>query len=447
MHSSHRNDAGLHVVRICAAACALTATWSGSAMSATLKTLYSFCNEQFCPDGLNPANGLLRDPQGNLYGETFEGGAHGVGTVFQLYRPPGKTKYRVRVLYNFCSDFGGCGEDGSGPGLGGHLIIDTQGAIYGAAGAGGSHDGGLVFELTPHNGGKRWSYRALYQFCASANCADGGSPASLTYAGAASGAPYDGVSPLYGLAQYGGANGKGVAFQLTPKARGQWAERVVYGFCAQAGCADGSNPAHDLLLDASGNLFGVTSGGGGHNNAGTVFKLSPTGGARSHETVLHAFCSAKNCADGNGPSGGLVMDAAGNLFGVTALGVNSALECFQGNGCGVLYTVTPDGQQSVLHVFCSEGNCSDGERPSGRLTIDPAGNLLGTTFTGGAHQGGTIFRMSGGAYRVIFDLCSGSCGGAASEPTDGVILDETGALLGTAGGGDANLGVAYRLTP
>src|SRR5206468_2246383 len=126
-------------------------------------------------------------------------------------------------------------------------------------------DGGIVFKLTPHNGGKRWSFREIYDFCSLPDCADGLFPASLTYAGAASGAPYDGTSPLYGVAEFGGKNGKGVAFQLTPKPRAQWSEHVLYDFCARPACADGTDPAFDLLLDANGNLFGVTSDSDAHD--------------------------------------------------------------------------------------------------------------------------------------------------------------------------------------
>src|SRR5262249_14270374 len=153
------------------------------------------------------------------------------------------------------------------------------------------------------------------------------SPASLTYAGAAAGAPYDGTSPLYGVAQYGGQNDKGAAFELTPSTKGNWSESVLYDFCSQPACADGAYPAYDLLLDTNGNLFGVTSK--------VAFKLSPSRGSTWKETVLHTFCSALDCADGDQPSGGLIMDAGGNLFGVTALGGNPG--CPGGDSCGVLY--------------------------------------------------------------------------------------------------------------
>src|ERR1043165_1476751 len=120
------------LLSICSLLLVAAALATGAAQaSATLTVLHSFCDEP-CADGLNPANGLLRDAQGNLYGETTEGGAFGHGTVFQLYRPAGKTKYKLRVLRDFCFGQDGC-VGGDSPGHGGHLLVDTQGNIYGVA--------------------------------------------------------------------------------------------------------------------------------------------------------------------------------------------------------------------------------------------------------------------------------------------------------------------------
>jgi uncharacterized repeat protein (TIGR03803 family) len=347
----------------------------------------------------------------------------------------------VRALHDFCFGSDGSCTGGDGPGRGGHLIVDNQGAVYGVAGSGGAFGGGTLFKLTPHKGGKRWSFHDLYDFCTAADCAGGSGPASLTYPGAAGGAPYDGVSPLYGVAEFGGENGKGVAFELMPSGHA-WSERVLYDFCTQPDCADGADPAFDLLLDKSGNLFGVTAAGGGAGDPGVVFKLSPAGGSRWDETVLHAFCSTADCADGDRPSGGLVIDATGNLFGLTAEGGKSG--CPGGRSCGVLYKVTPDGHQKVVYAFCSQSSCADGDLPLGRLTIDSAGRLLGTTFIGGAHQGGTIFRWSGGKYEVVFDFCSGACGDRPIEPSDGILVDSAGNLLGNAGGGKTFSGASTK---
>lgn len=444
MRSNQKNGAILSKLRLCAALGALVVASvpGGAATAATVKTLHSFCTDDVCADGLTPLNGLLQDARGNLYGETLERGAFGHGTVFQLYRPPGKTKYKVRALHDFCFGSGGGCTGGDGPGRG-HLIIDNQGAIYGVAGSGGAFGGGTLFKLTPHKDGKRWSFRDLYDFCSAAECADGSGPASLTYAGAAAGAPYDGVSPLYGVAEFGGENGRGVAFEVTPSGQ-MWPERVLYDFCGQSDCADGADPAFDLLLDNAGNLYGVTAAGGGSSDPGVVFKLSPTENFRWDETVLHAFCSDPDCTDGDRPSGGLVMDAAANLFGLTANGGNPGCPGFR--SCGVLYKITPDGRQKVLYAFCSQNNCADGDLPLGRLTMDSEGRLLGTAFIGGARQGGTIFRLSGRKYEVLFDFCSGACGDEPIEPGDGIVIDPAGNLLGNAGGGKTFSGTVYQVT-
>ena len=179
------------------------------------------------------------------------------------------------------------------------------------------------------------------------------------------------------------------------------------------------------------------------HDPGVVFKLSPAPGSTWKETVLHTFCSTDNCADGHTPSGGLTMDASGNLFGVTSFGGNP--QCRGDLGCGVAYKIAPSGEQSVVHAFCGQNKCADGELPTGRLIMNNIGNLYGTTVFGGTQQGGTVFRLNGGGHQVFFDFCSGCLN--PTEPIDGVILDPDGNLLGTAGGGMTNAGVVYQLTP
>jgi uncharacterized repeat protein (TIGR03803 family) len=154
-------------------------------------------------------------------------------------------------------------------------------------------------------------------------------------------------------------------------------------------------------MDASGNLYGTTSGGGAHGFlntvGGTVFKLDPAG----HETVLHSFCSTDGvrCTDGEMPLGALVRDAAGNLYGTAAFG---GANFVSNNGTGAVFKVDPSGKESVLYYFCSAENCSDGLFPSAGLIQDSAGNLYGTTAWGGifdsrcagAFSCGTVFKLS-----------------------------------------------------
>src|SRR5262249_25526479 len=215
----------------------------------------------------------------------------------------------------------------------------------------------------------RWTAKVLYQFCPGngTSCPDGQLPATaLTYQGQANGAPYDGVSPLYGTTEIGGSQKGGVVFKLTPDGEGGWQESVVYNFCIQSSCADGALPAGDPIMDSDGNLFGTTTSGG-PGQSGTVYELS--GAARGRdvtETVLYGFCAHTPCVDGQQPYGGVTMDGQGNLYGTTLVG--------GARSEGVVYKVVPNGtasQFAVLHSFCSVGNfCRDGIQPNGDLALD-----------------------------------------------------------------------------
>ena len=148
-------------------------------------------------------------------------------------------------------------------------------------------------------------------------------------------------------------------------------ERVLYSFCTQANCTDGSLPSAGLVFDQDGNLYGTTLDGGGSNNCkdgcGVVFKLTPKG---KYET-LYTFCMETKCTDGAEPSAGLVFDQKGNLYGTTFYGGD--------DGYGVVFKLTPEGKETVLYSFCVQNNCTDGAEPSGGLVFDQTGNLYGTT--------------------------------------------------------------------
>ncbi len=260
--------------------------WS-AASAYTLKTLYSFCAKTNCPDGNTPTGGLLMDASGDLYGTTVGGGlsAFVSGTVFELVPNAKKTKWKEKVLYEFCAQ-ANC-ADGEEPTS--TLIADKSGDLYGTTSAGGKTGHGLAFELMPNAKRTKWKLKVLYNFCSvgGASCLDGDafSPlehAGLTYAGAATGVPYDGTSPLYGTTIQGavgtdGGLGPGVVFELTPGKK-KWSETVIHVFCqAISTCKDGLNPVAGLIVDAAGNLYGTTLNGrlGGVGNGGTVFEVSP----------------------------------------------------------------------------------------------------------------------------------------------------------------------------
>jgi uncharacterized repeat protein (TIGR03803 family) len=174
-----------------------------------------------------------------------------------------------------------------------------------------------------------------------------------------------------------------------------------------------------------------------------VFKLSPGG----TETVLYSF---KGGSDGSGPAAGLIADSSGNLYGTTYLGGAFASGCngiFADLGCGVVFKLSPGGTETVLHTFTGG---SDGGVPSGGLIADSSGNLYGTTSRGGASGrspsgSGVVFKLSpSGTETVLYSLKGGSDG---SGPAAGLIADSSGNLYGTtSGGGASGNGTVFKLT-
>ncbi|HVI10842.1 MAG TPA: choice-of-anchor tandem repeat GloVer-containing protein [Candidatus Binatia bacterium] len=236
----------------------------------------------------------------------------------------------------------------------------------------------------------------------------------------------------------GGTYGFGVIAKFSPNSQGQLIETVLYDF---ADTPDGALP-FALLLDGSGNLWGLT-GSGGVNKAGTFFELTPTAHGLWKESVLYSF---PNIANGY-LSGGLAEDQSGNFYGTTqsdgCCGSTNYGSVFQLANSGGVWT------ENVIHTFT---NGSDGGRPYGRLTVDQAGNIYGTTFQGGVGNKGLVFEFvpaSGGAWteNVLYDFVGGSDG---SGPQSAVIFDQSGNLYGTTvfgggGCGSRGCGTVYEL--
>jgi uncharacterized repeat protein (TIGR03803 family) len=419
---------------------------SGSAATKPA-TLYSFCAVVGCADGSGPTADLVMDATGHFYGTTVAGGSYSSGAVFEIWRDATTGKWVRRVLHSFCVKGWPC-VDGATPA--GKLVLDVNGNLHGTAITGNGNGGGVIFEMHPLSNGS-WSYGLLLNFCQKANCVDGKAPSSgLTYQGAATGAPYDGVSPLYGTTLAGGTHGQGVAFQLTPTTGGKWSATTLYNFCGLSGCMDGAQPWQGLTMDWRGDIFGVTYGRG--DRPGLVFELH-RGQTSWQEIVLHRFCRIANCADGRAPNA-LVMDATGNLFG-TAYGGGA-------NGQGLIFQITPNGVSSaysVLYNFCSQNYCYDGASPSSSLILDASGNLFGTTYYGGMGQldrdeigGGTVFRITPNkTYSVVQNFCSMSNCSDGEYPAAGVVMDATGSVYGTTqlGGSHGSMflgGTVYRVS-
>lgn len=423
-----------------------------TADASTLQILHSFCSQAGCADGLDPSAGLIADASGNLYGTAAEGGKHGDGVVFELIRKP-HGKWAYKVLHSFCRAQG-CG-DGSTPLA--PLIADAAGDFYGTTELGGVGQG-VVFELVPGTKPGKWKLRVLHAFCRQALCPDGSSPqAALSYAGAASGVPYDGVSPLYGTAPGGGANDGGVAFQLSPVAGTmKWRQSVIYDFCSQGGsaCTDGSAPQGALLVDASSQLFGTTPGGG-QNAGGTVFRLRPKARtAHWAQTVLHDFCGEAGCTDGKEPLAGVLMDAGGKLFGTTLVGGTNCPK----ETCGVVFKLSNRSANSpyaVLYDFCSQADCADGSGTQGGLLMDASGDLFGTASQGGGNDiddggvgGGAVYELTGSTLQTLYSFCAQPACADGEYPHSGIIADASGNLFGTTlRGGAAGSGTVFELTP
>ncbi len=400
------------------------APWSSaSAHTYKFRTLYSFCAEANCADGEYPRAGLLMDPTGNLYGTATYYGASGqsqAGTVFELL-PNGK-RWKHKTLYSFCAQ-ANC-ADGDYPTA--NLIVDTSGNLYGTAQLGGPYDNdaGVVFELLPTD--RKWKYKQLYAFCGPnyPQCQDGRElDSGLTYAGAASGQPYDGVSPLFGTADRGGANTRGVAFKIEPQNR-RWKETVLFSFCSLPNCADGDDPSAAPVIDSAGRLFGTTADGG--KGGGVVYSITGM-----NESVTYSFCPVSGCADGEEPSAPVLLDNEGHIFGATNRG--------GAQDRGVLFVIVGSDEQ-VLHSFCSRVNCADGANPQAGVIEDGAGHLFGTTLFGGNGDNGVVYEFSGGTERVLYTFCSQANCTDGDEPLGGLIVDAAGNLYGTTEYGGANGG-------
>ncbi|HEX4861934.1 MAG TPA: choice-of-anchor tandem repeat GloVer-containing protein [Rhizomicrobium sp.] len=437
---------------------AAAAPWTAaSAKPYTLHTLYSIGSES--GDGNEVVSRLLRDASGNLYVAAFGGGAHNGGTLEEL-SPAAHGKWKHKLLYSFCAQ-SNC-ADGSHPHTG--VIVDTAGNLYGTTEFGGPANLGVAYELIPNARRSKWRLKVLHDFCSKggADCTDGGFLVSgLTYVGAASGAAYDGTSPLYGTTMnYGtGSAAGGVVYALTPGGT-KWKQTVLYNFCL-GGCSSGAGPQAGLIADASGNLYGTTSGSGQNGIGGTVFELSP-GAGRTHwtETTLHSFCALANCADGYNPYAEVLLDGSGNLFGMTPFGGSGqAARCadIDTSGCGVAFKLVPNGansQETVLYDFCAAQDCADGAEPDAGFVMDGAGNLFGTTTYGGGNDidvlgygGGTVFELNG-TRQAIYNFCSQPNCADGEYPEATLIADGSGNLFGTTFyGGTTGIGTVFELTP
>ena len=304
------------------------------------------------------------------------------------------------------------------------VTLDSAGNLYGTAG-GGIADHGVVYKVDTMG-----RETVLHSFT-------GGADGSEPYAGVS----VDSAGNLYGTTEYGGTAFGNAGYGVVYKVDATGHETLLHTFKSGA---DGSNPDAGVIVDSAGNLYGTAYNGGTHGE-GVVFKVDAAG----HFAVLHSFAGR---AEGVHPSAGVIVDAAGNLYGTSNQGGTGTCNY---PGCGVVYRLDPAGNYTVLYSFTGGANGYD---PVAGVVRDSAGNLYGTTQGGGTGvcqevgnlKGcGVVYKLdTGGNYTVLHDFT----GADGSGPSAGVIADSAGNLYGTtaAGGnlsacGGFGCGVVYKL--
>jgi len=343
----------------------------------TLIPLYSFSGS---PDGAAPHSRMVFGPDGRLYGTTINGGQGtcdslfgvGCGTVFSLRPPASACKTAIcpwteTVLYRFSG-----GSDGGEP-LG-DLAFDQEGNLYGTT-LGGGNGGcpvgcGVVYKLTPSNGG--WTESVVYAFT-------GGDDGTNPWGGVA----FDGAGNLYGTTAAGGYvnsgdcyEGCGTVFQLTPSGSG-WSENTLHIFQGN----DGNFSAAALAFDQQGNLYGDSTSGG-TNNGGVVFELSPSNGNWNFSLLQQSLSGGIQA----GSWATLTIDSSGNLLGTSRGGGRY--------GQGYVFRLTEsNGVWSFTDVYDFYGG-TDGGLPSSSVAFDAVGNLYGTAVVDGAFAQGVIWEIT-----------------------------------------------------
>jgi len=265
-------------------------------------------------------------------------------------------------------------------------------------------------------------FRVLYQF---GGGADGdGSVDQLAR---------DSAGNLYGVTGQN-ADSFGTVFSVSPGG----AKTLLHDFAFLHGTP--SNPTGGVVEDAQGNLYGEAVNGGlyvcddivaAFGDCGSVYKLDGNGTL----TSLHSF---QGDVDGGGPGGGLLIDSSGNLYGTTKYGGTGS---FCSGGCGTVFKIASDGTKTTLYNFAGQ---SDGARPTGALIADGQGNLYGTTALGGSGFG-TVFKVTPGGSGSVLHAFDGTDGG---QPSNGLVMDASGNLYGTTatgGPGGGQYGEVFKL--
>jgi uncharacterized repeat protein (TIGR03803 family) len=375
------------------------------AQAQTFTVLHAF---KGMPDGAGPDGGVILDTFGNVYGTAFSAGVRYRGIAFKV-SPEGKES----ILYNFLAGHG-ANPDST-------LVQDANGVLYGTTQRGGAYNRGVVFKLD-----RKGKEAVLYSF---GGGTDGAWPNAIIRSA-------DGT--IYGTTESGGNTGCdnqgcGTAFKLSPAGK----KTTLYTF---TGKNDGALPVGGLVQDSSGNLYGVTRGGGDVNcngpyGCGAVFEVD----TRGTETVLHSFIGGN---DGIWPAG-IIRDQEGNFYGTTSQGGPFSN--------GTVFKLDPTGKETILYSFTGG---ADGAQPGAAVALDAAGNIYGSTPSGGAGSCycGVVFVLDTSGKETVLHSFTG--GGDGAGP-GAVVLDASGNVYGTAGrGGDLSCGyngegcgTVFKITP
>ncbi|MBZ5680773.1 MAG: hypothetical protein LAO24_11785 [Acidobacteriia bacterium] len=361
---------------------------TGAVHAQTPTVLYNFGTNSGDPLQPVPQAALTQGRDGNMYGTTQYGGAHGNGAVFKI-----DASGNTSVVYSFPSTPGAyyCVAG---------LVLGNDGNFYGVC-VYGSTDKGSVYKVTP--GGTR---KVLHTFSGP----DGDTPRAPLLLAA------DGN--FYGTTTQGGANGFGTVYRMAPGGT----LTTIYSFNS----TDGANPVAPLIQATDGNLYGTTQNGGA-NGYGETFKITPAGKL----TVLHSF----TFTDGAQPTAALSQSSfgEGDFYGNTAAG--------GANANGVIFDLTPGGTYNVLHNFNST---TDGAYPYVGMVQGPDSNFYGVTPLGGVglpNGMGTLFSITtAGVFNVLYYF-DGTLG---ENPASSVLLNTNGLYYGdTESGGTASFGTFY----
>jgi uncharacterized repeat protein (TIGR03803 family) len=337
--------------------------------------LRSFCFPGKCGTGSQPSSGVIMDTAGNLYGTTPANGESACGVVFESIIS-GDTA-GMKPLHTFGAPNDGCNPSSIGAleyqGKDTGQLYDGTSPLYGLTLQGGANGHGALYELTPPKPGhKNWGETILVSFCGLAFCTDSDTPQSNLVMDAA-----------------------GDLFFATTHNKIMKVVPDIGGYIMTLAYRSHSSENYAALsIETDGTVIGL-AGSGGTTSFGTLFKLTfdPVNGYEY--TLLHDFCPT-DCSDGAFPAA-VTTDSSGNIFGVTNGGGTGTDPYGTSNGAGVIFEYSTGGNYSVLHSFCVETDCTDGGLPSSGLTLDGNGNLFGVTFAGGVPSfggAGVVYELS-----------------------------------------------------